>query len=121
MGRAKLINHNGKDIYYMDFSKLNSSKKVSKLIETSKEFIRNQEPYSLLTLTNITKMHFNSEIKEMFTEFAKGNKAYVKAGAVVGIAGLQSIVYNAVMRLSGRNIKAMKTIEEAQDWLAGNI
>ena len=77
----------------MDFSKLNSTKKVLKLIETSKEYIRNQEPYSLLTLTNISKMHFNSEIKELFTDFAKGNKEFVKAGAVVGIAGLQSIVY----------------------------
>jgi len=120
MGKTGLINYKGTDIYYMDFSKLNSKRRILKIIEKSKTYIRSQPHNSLITLTNISKMHFNSEIKELFTDFVKGNKPYVRAGAVVGIAGLQSIVYNAVMRISGRNLKAMKSIDEAKEWLVNN-
>ena len=101
----------------MDFSKISSKRKISKVIEQSIVYIRSQPPNSLLTMTDISKMHFSSEIKELFTDFVKGNKPYDRAGTVIGIAGLQSIVYNAVMRLSGRNVKAMKSIDEAKEWL----
>ena len=63
-------------------------------------------------------MHFNNEIRDRFTDFVKGNKPYVKAGSVVGISGMQTIVYNAVMRISGRNLKALGSLDQAKDWLA---
>lgn len=120
MANPTLINHKGKDIFYMDFSKLSSKRKISNLIEKSIEYIRSQPPNSLLTMTNIQGMHFSIEIKDMFTQFVKGNKPYVSAGTVLGMAGLQSIVYNGIMKLTGRNIKSMKSIDEAKEWLINN-
>jgi hypothetical protein len=117
MANPELINYKGKDIYFMDFSKMKSKRKIENIIDKSIVYIRNQPPNSLLTLTDISKMHFNSEIKDLFTEFVKGNKPYVKAGTVIGISGLQSIVYNAIMKLTGRNVKSMKSFDEAKEWL----
>ena len=117
MGKNGLITYKGKEIYYMDFSKLNSTKKVTKVINVSKDYIRNQEPYSLLALTNITNMHFNGEIRDLFTNFVNENKPYIKASAVIGVSGLQGIVYNAVMKISRRNVKLFKTADDAKDWL----
>ena len=118
MGKAGVISHKGKSIFYMDFSGIKSTDEVSQLISESKRYIGTQPASSLLTLTNITQMHFNNEIKDLFTTFVKGNKPYVKAGAVVGISGLQGIVYNAIMKLTGRNVKSMSSLDEAKDWLS---
>jgi hypothetical protein len=73
---------------------------------------------SVLTLTNISGMHFNSEIKDLFQIFIKGNKPFVKSGAVVGLSGLQQLVYNGLMKITGRDIKSFNSITEAKDWLA---
>jgi hypothetical protein len=64
-------------------------------------------------------MHFNNEIKELFQNFIKGNKPYVKAGAVIGLNGLQQIIYNGLMKLTGREIKSFASFESAKDWLVG--
>ena len=118
--RNQLLDHKGKRIYYMDFSNLKTQDEISALINSSITFIRSQPSSSLLTMTNISNMHFNNEIKELFSSFVKGNKPYVKAGTVVGISGLQSIVYNALMKITGRNIKSMSSVDAAKEWLVSN-
>ncbi len=118
MERAKEITHKGKRIFFMDFSNISKKEEITEIIEFSKKYIRSKPANSLYTLTTIANMHFNNEIKETFTDFVKGNKPYVKAGSVVGISGMQTIVYNAVMKISGRNLKALGSVEHAKDWLA---
>lgn len=120
MEKAKLISYGGKNIYFMDFSNMKSKDEIIALIAKSSSYIRSSAPNSVLTLTNISKMHFSSEIKELFTSFVSGNKPYVKAGSVVGISGIQSILYNAIMRITGTNLKSMKSIDDAKEWLKNN-
>ena len=120
MKRNDLIEYKGKSIYYMDFSNLKSEKEISELINNSKIFIRNQPLSSLLTMTDLSGMHFNNEIRDLFSSFIKGNKPYVKAGTVIGISGLLGIIYNAVTKLTGRNIKSMRSIDAAKEWLVMN-
>ena len=117
MCKTEQISHKGKRIYYLDFSGLHSFEEIKTGIEGSKKYIGVQPPSSLLTLTNTDGMHFSNEIKDLFTDFAKGNKTYVKASDVIGLSGLASIVYNAIMKMTGRNVKSMKSFEEAKDWL----
>lgn len=120
MGASTLITYKGKNIYYMDFSNIKSEQEIAALITTCKNYIRSQPTASILTLADISNMHFNNVIKEMFTTFVKGNKPYVKAGVVVGISGLQSVIYNAIMKITGRNLTSMKSVAEAKEWLAVN-
>jgi hypothetical protein len=120
MERVNLIKYKDQNIFLMDFSDLKSENEIQDIINKSILFIRSQPKGSLLTLTDISNMHFNNNIKDLFTSFVKGNKPYVKAGSVVGISGLQSFVYNAIMKLTGRNIKSMKSIIEAKEWLVMN-
>jgi hypothetical protein len=117
MSKTQTLVHNGKTIYHMDFSNLNNPLEIQNLIKESVRFIRLQPPSSVLTLTNIQGMHFNTEIKELFNDFIKGNKPYVKAGAVIGISGMQQILYNGLMKVTGRDIKAFDKAEEAKNWL----
>ena len=62
-------------------------------------------------------MHFSNEIKDLFSDFIKGNKPYVKASAVVGLSGLQQILYNGLMKITGRDIKSFNSLQTAKDWL----
>jgi hypothetical protein len=119
MAKPQHLVHNRKPIFHMDFSNLKNTVEIKSLINESIRFIRVQPPTSLLTLTNIQGMHFSNEIKELFTDFVKGNKPYVKAGAVIGMSGMQQIVYNGLMKITGRDIKAFSTAEEAKNWLVG--
>ena len=118
MPRTQQINHNGKTIYFMDFSGLRDVHEIKGVITQSVAHIRSKPSQSVFTLTNIKDMHFSSEIKEMFTDFVKGNKPFVKAGAVVGLNGLQQIIYNGMMKITGRDIKSYNTLDSAKDWLA---
>lgn len=118
MAKTQKQFHNGKTIFYMDFSDVKTIGEINIIIKEAVDHIRKQPPLSVLTLTNITNMHFNNEIKDLFQEFIKGNKPFVKAGAVVGLSGLQQILYNSLMKITGRNIKSISTLPAAKDWLA---
>ncbi len=118
MRKPELIKYNGRTFFFMDFTNMKSCEDVDNLIKHSVDYIRSQPENSVLTLTNISGMHFNGDIKNAFSDFLKGNKPFVKAGAVVGIGGLQRIVYNGVMKLTGRDLRSFETLDQAQDWLA---
>ena len=120
MSRVQLINHKGKQIFYMDFTGITNIDEIKGTVAESVAYIRKLPPSSLLTLTNISGMHFSNDIKQIFQDFIAGNKPYVKAGAVIGMSGLQQIVYNGLMKLTGRNIKSCSSIDEAKDWLVTN-
>jgi len=120
MRKPEFINYNGKTFFFMNFSDLREVDAVKALVQESANYIRSQPEKSVLTLSNITGMHFNNEIKNVFSDFLKGNKPYIKASAVVGLGGLQRIVYNGIMKLTGREIRSFENIMVAQDWLSAN-
>jgi len=117
MPRTQQITHKGKVIFQMDFSKLSNIEEIKSVINESVKHIRVQPKESILTLTIIEEMHFSNEIKDLFNDFIKGNKPYVKAGAVVGLSGLQQIVYNGLMKITGRDIRSFNNELTAKDWL----
>jgi flavodoxin len=72
----------------------------------------------VFTLTDVTNTTFNSKVSDAMKEFVVHNKPYIVASAVVGVTGLKQIIYNAVMKFSGRKLTAFDSLAEAKDWLA---
>lgn len=103
----------------MDFTNSNKFQEIQEIMNESVAFIRKQPAGSLRTLTIVGGMHFSNEIRDAFRDFIKGNKPYVKSGAVVGLNGLQKIVYNGLMKMTGRDIRSFETEIEAKNWLVG--
>jgi hypothetical protein len=120
MKKTQQLIHDKRAIFYMDFSNLSNLQDINGIIDESIGFIRKQSIGSVLTLTNITGMHFNNEIKDVFNSFINGNKPYVRAGAVIGLSGLQKIIYNTLMRINWRDIKSFNNSEEAKKWLVSH-
>lgn len=117
MGKTQTMLHKGKTIFYMDFTGLKAEEDIMLVVNESKAYIRSKPFKTIYTLANIEDMHFNPVIREIFVDFVKGNKEYVRASAVVGVNGLKQILFNGIMKLTGRDIRSINTIEEAKDWL----
>jgi hypothetical protein len=117
MRKPEIINYKGKSIVYLDFSGMKNKDEIMKLEGDGAEYIRSQALNSVYTLTNMEGMFFNNELKKYFEDIAKGNSKYVKAGVVVGMTGLISIMYNAFVTVTGRAIKSCRSKEEGLEYL----
>jgi hypothetical protein len=119
MRKPEIISYKGKSIVYLDFTNMKDKDEIMKLESDGANYIRSQQLNSVYTLTNMEGMFFNNELKKYFEDIAKGNTPYVKAGVVVGMTGLISIMYNAFVTVTGRAIKSCKSKDEGLEYLAG--
>jgi len=117
MNRTTTMNYQGKNIYLIDFSSLKSENEIKIVIDEAKNHIRMQSPRSLIVLCKINEMHFNNQIKDIFIDFVKGNKPFVKASAVLGVNGLRQILFNGIMKLTGRDVRSFDEEIKAKEWL----
>ncbi|MDH4162859.1 MAG: hypothetical protein OEW15_09265 [Nitrospirota bacterium] len=117
MSRINFIEHKGKKLLHLDLANAKAPD-VIKLVKDATPVIAAQPEKSIRTLTDVTDLTFNVEATEALKHFTKHNKPYVIAGAVVGVTGLKQIIYNAVLKFSGRNIVAFDSLDEAKNWLS---
>lgn len=117
MRKPKIIQFNGKEIIYLNFSNLKKKDQILALEILGGELIQSQKFNASLVLTNMEKMHFNHDIRNQFITIAKANTPFVKAGAVIGLYGIISVMYKGFLAATGRNIKLFKTKEEALEYL----
>ncbi|MEN8120682.1 MAG: hypothetical protein ABFS35_10060 [Bacteroidota bacterium] len=117
MSKTKIITYKGQNIFYMDFSNAKSQQEVAQIIEDSIAFIRNKPSHSVVALTNMENMHFNNNIKNDFTHFLKGNKPYIKISSVFGMSGLARILFNGLMKITGRDVRSFENMVDAQEFL----
>ncbi len=118
MNRVSYIYHQGRQILFLDFTDCSVDEALG-IIQEAGPIIREQHENSVLTLTDVTGARYNQEVTQAMKEFAKGNKPFVKAGAVVGLDGMKKIIYNVIAKVSGRNLSTFDNIEEAKEWLVG--
>lgn len=118
MGQVTETMHAGRKIIHIDFSRIGGDE-LLKAIEEAQSVIATQSPSSALTLTNVTDVRYNKTITERLKAYVAHNKPYVKAGAVVGLNDMTRIIFNSINMITGRNLKAFSTVEEARTWLAG--
>ena len=117
MERIQFIQHKGKQLLNLDLANAKATE-VVRLVRDATPVIAAAQERSIRTLTDVTNMAFNVEATEALKQFTMHNKPYVLAGAVVGVTGLKKIIYNAVLKFSGRNIVAFDTLDEAKNWLS---
>lgn len=117
MSRVQFIQHKGRKILHLDFANGKPEELLS-FIDQAKAAIKTQPLKSVCTLTDVTDAGFNTKLSESLKEFVAHNKPYVTAAAVVGVTGLKQIIFNAVMKFSGRKLHAFDSLDEAKDWLS---
>jgi hypothetical protein len=117
MDRTRWIEHKGKRILHYDYRGVRDPEEALAAIKISKEVAQTQPPKSILAMTSVRDARYNTAVLQAMKELASSNEPYVKASAVVGMAGLHRIAYQAVILFSRRKIQVFDTEEEAMDWL----
>lgn len=117
MQKVQITEYQGKKIIQLNFSMLKSEEEIATVIKESIPFIRDNSSGSVCVISNLEGMHFNNRIRDMFTEFTKGNKNYVKASAIIGATGLQTFMINGINKVTGRKLKSFDNLQLAKDWL----
>jgi hypothetical protein len=117
MKEPKFVNKSGKTIFYCDFSGLKKMDEILEVMDQSKKLLSSQSPKSVYALTNLSEMYFNTDVYNAITKFARGNEPFVKASAVIGMNGLMQIFYNSFLKLSGRDVRAFKSENDAINYL----
>jgi len=108
----------GKSFLYLDMSEFKENSEYIEFIELAEKCITKYAEYSVLTVTNIRDVKFDSETKKIVAEWMEHNKPYVKSGAVIGFDGIKRILVNAIFKMGGRkNMAFFPNREQAVEWL----
>jgi hypothetical protein len=120
MERIEEFTRDGKNFIFLDLSRFKEVGDYKSVIEPSKAVISKYPPASLYTITDISGVNFDLDVKRTVAAWMDGNKAHVKCGAVIGVDGVKRIVVNSIFALAGRkNMRCVANREEAIAWLLG--
>ncbi len=117
MARASFFEHDGHRILRFDFARIMAGPGALEAIAEAKASVRDHAPGSLLVLTDVTGSRFDATILAAIRDLMQSNAPYIRASAVVGLSGLQRVVYSSLVRLTRRNVRAFDDEAAALDWL----
>ncbi|MBZ5524477.1 MAG: hypothetical protein LAP21_19740 [Acidobacteriia bacterium] len=115
-GRVRFIDHQGKRVLFIDYSHCDVPL-LKAVAEQGHRVISREAPGSVLTLNDVTATLFDKESVAVLQSRVAGNAPYVRRAAVIGISGLQRLIYEGVQAFSKRRIPHFESREEALSWL----
>ena len=118
MERLRLIQHKGKSILIVDLSNSRDKSESVEVLARAREKIDVQPPKSLLLLTDVSNAHYDHVAAEAVKEYSRANTPFIKASAVIGVSGIKRVIFQAVIKLTGRHIATFDAVEAGLDWLA---
>lgn len=118
MEHIKTFVHEGKQVIYFDLSDIKTNAELNTVVENAKQAIASFEHHSVYSITNITRIAFDTKTKEIAADWMAYNKPFVISATFIGATGIRKIMMSAVFALSGRsNIKMFNELEQALDWI----
>ena len=115
---ALWVSHKGKRVFLIDFSRSDITA-INATIAQAKPLITSEPQLSILCLVDTTDSKFDIEISKTLQNFSEHNKPYIKMTALVGVEGLQKVIYYGVLMFTKRtNLMLKNSRGEALDWLA---
>ena len=117
MERVRFIEHRGQRVLLLDYSGLTDEHEILAMIDHRKVLMSEQEPGSVLTLTDATNARYSRAALIKIKEATVLDRPYVRRAAVVGQETLAKGLMEAVRTFSSRHWTAFETREAALDWL----
>lgn len=116
--RSKWIEHDGKKIFYQDFSRLffNASMVKAELAEVQKIVLAEPEN-SVLILTDIRDTNVGRELLPAMNAASNATKSHVKKTAVLGVVGIKRTLADMLTSLTGQSLKYFDDEDAAKKWL----
>ena len=114
--RVQFIEFCGRRVLFIDYSHCDVAM-LKSVSEEGHRVITLQPLNSVLTLNDVTGSGFDQESVNVLKSKVKDNAPFVKRAAVIGIRGLQSLIYEGVQAFSSRRIPQFPSRQEALEWL----
>lgn len=116
--RSHWIEHNGRKIFYQDFSKLffNAAAVKAELDEVQK-IVKAEPKDSVLVLTDMRDTNVGSDLLPAMNAASAATKEYVRKTAVLGVVGVKRKLADLLTSLTGQPLKYFDDIESAKRWL----
>jgi hypothetical protein len=116
--RSNWIEHNGRKIFYQDFSRnfYNSAAVKTELAEVQ-EIIKAQPLNSALILSDFRDTSVGRDLLPEMNAASAATKAHVHKTAVLGVTGMKRKLADLLTALTGQSFKYFDDIESAKDWL----
>ena len=116
--RSEWIEHNGKKIFYQDFSKnfYNSAAVKAELTEVQK-VVMSQPLDSTLVLSDFRDTNVGSDLLSVMNAASAATKAYVHKTAVLGVSGMKRKLADLLTAITGQPLKYFDDMESAKNWL----
>ncbi|MEL7610401.1 MAG: hypothetical protein AAGU74_12990 [Bacillota bacterium] len=93
-----------------------SEKEILQTLKEGHALVASKPEKSVNIITDVTNMKFNSEVSNAFKEFAAANTKYVKESVIVGVSGLQQIIFSTVKVLTKRDYHLVNMMEDARKY-----
>ena len=115
-GRVRFIEHQGKRVLFINYSHCDVAM-LKAVAEEGHRVIAQQPPNSVLTLNDVTGTTFDKESVAVLQAKVAANAPYVRRAAVIGIGGLQRLIYESIQAFSRRRLPLFESRPEALAWL----
>jgi hypothetical protein len=115
-GRVRFIDHQCKRVLFINYSHCDVAM-LKAVAEEGHRVITQEPPNSVLTLNDVTGTSFDKESVAVLQDKVAANAPYVRKAAVIGISGLQRLIYEGVQTFSKRRLPTFESRQEAMAWL----
>jgi hypothetical protein len=103
----------------IDAAHLSDRAELMATIARARQVAGTHAPRKILTLFDVSGSQFHTDAIRATRELAAHNRPYVAWGAVVGLSPLSRVIYELIVRSTGRfNLKSFATRDDAMRWLA---
>lgn len=119
INQSTIISHNGKRIFFSDYTNLSGEAFVNCINRHHKhqmEFIESEND-TILVLTDVTGANGDREAIVCFKEKTQVAEKHIRKSAVIGVIGIQKVLLKGVNRFSRLNSKIFDSREDALQWL----
>lgn len=115
MPTIKKINHQGKEIIYIDYRGLDEERMIE-LAQSLRAFLESS-PGEHLRLVNITNTPAGRKFTSYIRQLGKDTKDVPVKAAIVGITGAKKVLLSGYNRLLGGAMRPFDDEETAKDYL----
>ena len=115
-GRVVFLEHRGKRVLFVNYSQCDIPMLKAVAAEGNRVISR-EALNSVLTLNDVTGTSFDKESVAVLQSKVAANAPFVRRAAVIGISGLQRLIYEGIQAFSRRNLPLFPSRLEALDWL----
>jgi len=114
--RVKFVEHKGKQIFFIDYSKLHGQEyvDVSKSVVWEAESLHKK---NMLLLIDFTNSLITKEVSVVHKDITARTHHLFDFIAMVGMDPLRRILSNTALIFVTNKVRFFKTMEEAKDWL----